>query len=148
VIPAGRPFLPSLILVPFVGMFVLTLVVWIVMYWHRIRAIRASGITPQTRADLDTLPPRAVSSSANLQNLFELPVVFYACVLALIVTNRVDALDVACAFGFLLFRILHSAIHCTYNDVMQRFMVYAVSSLFLWVMVLHLTILVLGDVLV
>jgi hypothetical protein len=145
-IPAGRPLLPALVLVPFVGMFVLTLVVWIVMYWHRIRAIRASGVTPQTRADLDELPPRAVNSSANLQNLFELPVIFYACVLALVVTNRVDWLDVVCGFGFFVFRVLHSAIHCTYNDVMQRFTVYAISSIFLWVMVVHLTILVLHDV--
>ena len=45
---------------------------------------------------------------------------------------------VACAFGFLAFRIAHSTIHCTYNHVMHRFGVYAVASVFLWVMVVRL----------
>jgi hypothetical protein len=135
----------SLILVPFTGMFVLTLVVWIYMYYERISAIRTMGLQPRTRADLDKLPPRAVNSSANLQNLFEMPVIFYACVLGLVATNRVDTAHVVCAFGFFAFRILHSAIHCTYNHVMQRFTVYAISSLFLWVMVLRLAIDTLRD---
>ena len=134
-----------LILVPLVGMFVLTLIVWVSMFYQRITVIRTSGIQPRTRADLDKFPPRAVNASNNLQNLFELPVLFYACVLALLVTNRVDSLHVVCAFGFFGFRILHSAIHCTYNDIMQRFTVYAIASLFLWVMVLRLAIDTLRD---
>ena len=130
----------SLILVPLVGMFLLTLVVWVYMFQQRITAIRTSGIQPQNRADLDKFPPRAVNSSNNLQNLFELPVIFYACVLALLVTNRVDSLHVICAFGFFVFRVVHSAIHCTYNHIMQRFTVYAIAGLFLWIMVLRLAI--------
>jgi hypothetical protein len=128
----------AMILVPFVGMLLLTLVVFVYMFYLRITAIRASGIRPQTRADLDKLPPRAVNSSNNFQNLFELPVVFYACVLALYATNQVDSFHVLCAFGFLVFRVAHSAIHCTYNNIMHRFSVYAVASLFLWVLVVRL----------
>lgn len=129
---------PSLIFVPFVGMFLLTLVVYVWMFYQRITAIRALGIQPKTRADLDLLPPRAINASNNFQNLFELPVIFYACVLALHQTNQVDSVHIACAFGFLTFRVAHSTIHCTYNHVMHRFCVYAIASLFLWVMVLRL----------
>ncbi len=137
----------SLILVPFAGMFVLTLVVWVNMFYHRVAAIRAAGVRPQSRADLDKYPPLAVNSSANFQNLFELPVIFYACVLALLATNRVDTLAVVCAFGFFVFRVFHSAIHCSYNNVDHRFSAYAISALFLWVMVLRLGAGVLHDAL-
>jgi hypothetical protein len=134
----------SLILIPFVGMLLLTLVVWVVMFYRRITAIQTLGIRPQTRADLELLGPGAVNASNNLQNLFELPVVFYACVLALMQTNQVDSFHVACAFGFFAFRIAHSTIHCTYNHVMHRFSVYAVASLFLWIMVVRLALATLG----
>lgn len=134
----------SLILVPFAGMFVLTMIVWLVMFARRIAVIRGSGVQPRSRADLDAFPAPAVNASNNLQNLFELPVIFYACVLALLVTQQVDALHVACAFGFFAFRVAHSAIHCTYNEVMHRFGVYAIASLFLWTMVVRLTLTVIG----
>ena len=136
----------SIIFVPVVGMFLLTLVVWVWMFRERIRAMRELGIEPQTRADLDRLGPRAVNSSANFQNLFELPVIFYACVLALVAVRAADTLVVVCAFGFLAFRVAHSVIHCTYNQVMHRFTVYAIASLFLWVMVLRLAVAVLAGV--
>jgi hypothetical protein len=128
----------SLIFVPFAGLLVLTLVVFLYMFYLRITAIQATGIEPKTRADLDRLPPRAVNAANNFQNLFELPVIFYACILALQMLNLADSLHIICAFGFLVFRVLHSAIHCSYNHIMQRFIVYAVGSLFLWTMVVRL----------
>ncbi|HSB97094.1 MAG TPA: MAPEG family protein [Spongiibacteraceae bacterium] len=135
-----------LIFIPFVGMLLLTLLVFIYMFYLRIGVIRSTGIEPRTRADLEKYPPRAVSSSNNFQNLFELPVIFYACVLALHALNQVDYLHIFCAFGFLIFRILHSVIHCTYNHIMQRFVVYAIASLFLWIMVIRLAFSILRNV--
>lgn len=35
------------------------------------------------------------------------------------------------------FRVLHSAIHCTFNHVMARFTVYFVASVALWFMLLR-----------
>jgi hypothetical protein len=128
----------SLIFVPFAGMLVLTLAVWILLFQRRVAGMKETGIEPKVRADLDRLPAPAVNASNNFQNLFELPVAFYACVLALHQLGLVDAIHVACAFAFFAFRLAHSAIHCTYNHIMQRFTVYAIASLFLWVMVLRL----------
>jgi hypothetical protein len=129
---------PRLIFVPFVGMLLLTLFVWVLMLQRRVAGMRETGIEPKVRADLDRLPATAVNASANFQNLFELPVVFYACVLALHQLGWIDAIHTVCAFGFFLFRVVHTAIHCTYNHVMHRFTAYAVASAFLWVMVLRL----------
>ena len=130
----------SPIFLPLAGMLLVTLEVWIWMLHQGVQGMKATGVQPQVRADLDQLGPRAVNSSANFQNLFELPVVFYAVVLALHQLGLVDALHVACAWGFFAFRVVHSAIHCTYNHVMHRFSVYLVASLFLWAMVVRLAI--------
>jgi hypothetical protein len=134
----------ELIRIPFAGMMLLTLVVWIVMFRRRIGAIRTLGLNPTTRADLEAFPAPAVNASNNLQNLFELPVIFYAVVLALL-QMQVTRLDVVCAFGFFVFRIAHSTIHCTYNHIMQRFTVYAIASTFLWIMVIHFAFVVVGQ---
>jgi hypothetical protein len=131
---------PANIFIPFAGMLVLTMLVWINLFYLRLGHISRSGVEPKTRADLDAFPPKAVAASNNLVNLFELPVLFYASVLALIVLNRVDYIHLVCAYGFLLFRVLHSLIHCTYNHIMQRFGMYAIASVFLWVMVVRLAI--------
>jgi hypothetical protein len=129
---------PLAIFIPFTGMLVLTMLVWFYMFYLRLGHIRRTGVEPKSRADLDAFPPRAVGASNNFVNLFELPVIFYACVLALYVLRQADHIHVICAYGFLLFRVLHSLIHCTYNNIMQRFAVYAIASFFLWVMVVRL----------
>lgn len=129
---------PAQIFIPFAGMLVLTMLVWINLFYQRLGHIGRSGVEPKTRADLDAFPPKAVAASNNFVNLFELPVLFYAVVLALFVLNQVDYIHVVCAYGFLLFRVLHTLIHCTYNHIMQRFGMYAIASVFLWVMIVRL----------
>jgi hypothetical protein len=129
------------IFVPFAGTMLLTLVVWIYMYARRIPFIVSGKLTPQqmTATELARLsPPRVANPSDNLKNLFELPTVFYAVVLYLYATTQVDSLHVGAAWVFLLFRILHSAVHCTFNYVPLRFWLYAISALALWLMVLRI----------
>lgn len=126
------------IFTPFAGMLVLTMLVWMRMFHLRIGHIRQTGVQPSTRADLDAFPPRAVAASNNFTNLFEVPVLFYATVLALHALGLVDAVHVACAYGFLVFRVGHSLIHCTYNETMHRFGMYAAACTCLWVMVVRL----------
>jgi hypothetical protein len=63
------------------------------------------------------------------QNLFEMPVLFYALVLYLFATNQVDGAYVAVAWVFVAFRALHSAVHCTVNVVKLRFFLYLISTL-------------------
>jgi len=118
---------------PFFAMMLLTLVVWVYMYVRRISFIRSSQLSPRDLAvpgELARLSPPAVSNpSDNLKNLFEIPVLFYALVLALFATQQVDAAQVAAAWVFVVFRALHSAVHCTFNLVMLRFNLYLVATL-------------------
>jgi hypothetical protein len=126
---------------PFLAMLLLTFAVWLLMYIRRLGFIRANKIeaqeltTPQRAA---ALIPEPVSYPAyNLQNLFELPVVFYAVCIYLYVVEQVDAVHVYAAWLFFGGRVVHSVIHCTRNVVMLRFLAYLVSAVALWFIVVR-----------
>jgi hypothetical protein len=126
------------ILLPMLGMMVLTAVVWFVLYAKRIPAMRKAGKPAQayTTPDrgLEILPDEVSFAAYNFKNLFELPVLFYALCLYLYVTATADSMDVIAAWLFLLFRVVHSAIHCTVNIVIARFLAYSAATLALWFM--------------
>jgi len=123
---------------PFFAMMLLTLLVWAYMYIRRIRFITKSNLRPQDLAvpgALAQLSPAAVSNpSDNLKNLFEIPVLFYALVLYLFARGQVDAVYLSAAWVFVVFRVLHSAVHCTFNTVMLRFYLYLIATLAVWFM--------------
>ena len=129
------------IFVPFVGMLLLTFVVWTVMYVRRLTYVTKNKVHPQRLTTPEKgaqIIPEEISYPAyNLKNLFELPVVFYALCLYLYATGSVDSVYVTAAWIFLAFRIVHSLIHCTRNIVKLRFLSYAVAAAALWFMVLR-----------
>jgi hypothetical protein len=132
---------------PFAATMLLTLAVWVYMYWRRIPFILKSRLTPQqlTPQELARLSPPAIANpSDNLKNLFELPTVFYAVVLYLFATQQVDRGYLIAAWIFFGFRLLHSAVHCSFNYVPLRFWLYAISALALWFMVLRVALAVFG----
>jgi len=129
------------ILAPFVGVMLLTLVVWLYMYARRLPFIITSKLTPQQLTPWEFArlsPPRVSNPSDNLKNLFELPTLFYAVVLYLYVVHKVDWAYLVAAWLFCAFRVLHSVVHCTSNFVPLRFWLYAISALALWFMVLRI----------
>jgi hypothetical protein len=126
------------IFAPFLSMMVLTFAVWLYMYTRRIPFIIRSKLTPDqmTPLELARLSPPAVSNpSDNLKNLFEIPTLFYALILYLFVTQRVDGVYLIAAWVFVGFRAMHSIVHCTINIVVLRFWLYALSTTTLWLMV-------------
>jgi len=128
---------PRSIFAPFLTQMLLTFVVWVYMYSRRIPFIVGARLKPDqlTAAELARLSPPAVSNpSDNLKNLFEIPTLFFALVLYLFVTQKVDAAYVAAAWIFVAFRALHSLVHCTVNVVIVRFWLYALSTLAFWFM--------------
>jgi hypothetical protein len=125
---------------PFLATMLLTLFVWVYMYCRRLSFIYMSGLDPKqmTPAELGRLSPSKVSTpSDNLKNLLEMPTIFYAVVLYLYVTQKVDATYVGAAWAFFLFRALHSVVHCTFNFIPLRFVLYVISAGALWFMVIR-----------
>jgi hypothetical protein len=126
---------------PFIGMLLLTFVVWFFMYVRRIAFMKKNNIaaqrltTPERGAKI--IPEEVSYPSNNLKNLFELPVIFYALCLYLYATGQVDDIYLVAAWVFFGMRVVHSLIQCTVNIVMLRFIVYACSSIALWFMLLR-----------
>lgn len=129
------------IFIPFFGMMLLTIVVWIYMYYLRLSYFVRNNVDPQTVSTTSQLvkrvPDTVNSPSENLINLFELPVLFYSACVYLYITRQVDEVFLVLAYCFLVFRIGHSIIHCTYNNVLHRFYVYLLSSLALWAFIIR-----------
>jgi len=121
---------------PFFTMLLLTLVVWTYMYVRRISFITREKISPKDLVNGEALarisPPAVANPSDNLKNLFEMPVLFYALILYLFATGKVDLAYLSAAWLFVVFRALHSLVHCTFNLVMLRFNLYLMSALALW----------------
>jgi hypothetical protein len=128
----------ELILLPMLGMMALTAIVWCVLYARRIPAMRRARKPAQTYTTpekvIGNLPDEVNYPAYNFKNLFELPVIFYALCLYFYVTGTAQSVDVFAAWLFLLFRAAHSAIHCTVNIVMARFLTYCAAALALWFM--------------
>jgi hypothetical protein len=128
---------------PFVATMLLTVVVWAYMYGRRLPFIFSNGLDARQMTPLELArvsPPQVSNPSDNLKNLFELPTVFYAIVLYLYATGQVDAGYLVAAWAFFLFRTLHSAVHCTFNFIPLRFVLYVISAGALWFMVLRVAI--------
>lgn len=121
---------------PFFAMVFLTFFVWVYLYVRRIRFITKNKIRSQDLAVPGALakisPPSVSNPSDNFKNLFEIPVIFYSLVLYLFVTKQVDTVYVSAAWIFVIFRALHSVVHCTFNLIMLRFYLYLFATLTVW----------------
>lgn len=121
---------------PFFATVFLTFLVWVYMYIRRISFITSRKISPNDLAVPGALaqisPPEVFNPSDNFKNLFEIPVLFYALVLYLFVTEQVDTVYVNAAWIFVVFRALHSTVHCTFNLIMLRFYLYLFATLAVW----------------
>jgi len=120
---------------PFFAVILLTTGVWVLMYARRIPFIQSSDLLAKQLTPLEFAqisPPRVSNPSDNLKNLFETPTIFYALCLYLHATGQVDTVYLSAAWVFAVFRILHSAVHCTVNIILLRFWLYCLSSLALW----------------
>jgi len=118
---------------PFLALILWTMVVWIFMYYKRIPFIKKNMKKEKVKEMLNPVffqqmsPPDVHNPSDNLKNLFEVPVLFYALALFLFVTRQVDGIYVFASWVFFIFRVLHSVIHCSYNNVPHRFLTYFIS---------------------
>jgi len=123
---SGKFMEPRLIFWPAVVMAALTLAVALRMFRVRIAQIRREHIRLQSiatsRASADKLTDSA--SADNFRNLFELPVLFYLALCIAFLTAQVSMLVLTLAWAFVATRLVHSAIHCSYNRVIHRFYAY------------------------
>lgn len=89
-------------------------------------------------ADARRVPEWVQLPNRNYMNLLELPVLFYVIGLILLITQQQTDAILRTAWVYVVLRILHSAIHLTFNQVIVRMLIFAASNfvlLALWIMV-------------
>jgi hypothetical protein len=110
---------------------------------HKRRRVHPNSV--KTRAEYRQVMTDSASTSDNLANLFETPVLFYVAVVLAVSLLVQDPLLVALAWLYVGLRAVHSYIHCTYNDVYHRFFVFLGSVFILlaiwvrlgWMIIAH-----------
>lgn len=115
---------------PAFALVALTFVVFIRMYWLRFAQMLRDRIGVQDVA-MSADAARLLTdtrASDNFRNLFELPVLFYAAVLTAVSADLSTPTALALAWTFVALRVLHSLVHCTYNKVMHRFLLFVAGA--------------------
>jgi hypothetical protein len=127
---ASDPLLPAAALVG------VTAIVWVRLYVVRFREMRTRHIAPQSLATSRQAAEALQQTGAadNFKNLFEVPVLFYVLCLAIAVSGADSVFLAVGSWVYVLLRAAHSAIHCTYNNITHRFLVYASSTILLFVL--------------
>ena len=131
------------ILQPVVALLAWTMVMWVWMYATRIPAmlkagLDAKGMVGTTGASLRAQLPDTVSWKAdNYNHLHEAPTLFYAVAIVLAIIGQGDGFNTTLAWAYLILRVLHSVVQATFNKVVVRFTLFALSSLVLMALILH-----------
>ncbi len=122
--------MPIPILWPTFALVVLIYLVWFVMHVQRFALIKRTPPTAQDFATMDAgkryFAPVEMPA-ANLINLFEMPVLFFALVPLLLITHHANHIQVILAWLYVLLRAGHSLVQIVVRRVPLRFMVYALS---------------------
>ena len=110
-----------------------TLCVLLLLPPARYRAIRAGAVDWDDFAPGESarVPEPARRVNRALVNLLEVPVIFYALVLACLMA-------LALAWAYVALRMAHTIVHLSYNRVTHRFIVFAASNGVLVAMLLRL----------
>lgn len=116
----------ALLLASCLALVLLSFAVGARLLFVRISEMREKRVHPQSASTSVQMASKLqnVQAADNFRNLFEVPVLFYALVAAAIAASHTPGWLVAGAWLFVVLRVAHSWIHCTYNKVMHRLPVF------------------------
>ena len=119
----------------------LVMLIWMVV--TRMPAMKAVGIDLSTRVGskpgaLDgVVDEKAQWKAHNYIHLMEQPTLFYAIVIVLVLMGDHAKLNLALAWGYVGVRIAHSIVQATWNRILVRFILFALSTLCLIALTIH-----------
>lgn len=120
------------------------MIVWLWLYATRLPAMKRAGIDLSKRRggrgkDLDgVLPDKVQWVSHNYNHLLEQPPLFYAVVIALALLGDASAISLGLAWAYVALRVAHSLVQILSNRVPVRFLLFALSSACLILLVVRL----------
>ena len=127
---------PTAIFWPMLAQVALVYFIYYLMSKRRIEAVKGGQVRVDQFRDnqIQNEPAASLFVRNNLANQYELPVLFYACVLSLYVTGGVNVVTLVLAWLFVATRYAHAFIHVTSNRVRRRRMLFIMGFLILGVM--------------
>ena len=119
----------ELIFLPMAALVALTFAVALVMVRARFRAARSGQVSAGDfrLGESERVPPQVAVINRNYMNLLQAPVLFYAVCLAFHAAGEVDRTVLALAWAYVAFRVAHTGVHLTSNNVMHRLAAFALS---------------------
>ena len=124
------------ILQPVFALAMLTGLVLLLIPIARIRAVqrRQIGLGDFKLGESAAVPERVCIPNRNYMNLLELPLLFYVVCLLIYATGSTTPTMLQVAWAYVALRVVHSAIHLSYNHVFHRFLAFALSNVVLVVL--------------
>jgi hypothetical protein len=131
---------PFAILAPVFALATLTFLVLTLVPIVRFRAAFAGKVgSADFKLGASTRVPAEVSQpNRNYMNLLEAPLLFYVVCVVCFVTRATDSSLVALAWSYVALRVVHSAVHVTYNNVFHRLTTFGASAIVLLAMWVYL----------
>lgn len=111
------------------------------LFW-RVQAVRQKQVPIKYFRTFDEgdAPAHIKAGTRHYANLFELPVLFYCVGLAAMALNVQSTLLITLGWIFVACRVVHAAIHMSYNNVIHRALAFWFGSIIvlaMWVVLLN-----------
>lgn len=121
---------------PVIALVALTFGIMVLMGRRRFSAIRSGKIPPGYFKDYQQrepflIPAEVQVASRNYVNLFEMPILFYALIPLIIVTDLADNVTLTFSWLFVISRYAHSILHVTTNKLMMRMRLWGIGCFIL-----------------
>ncbi len=131
----------TLILYPIFPMLALTVYVLFRTFFMRLAAVKSGEISYKYYRlyNEGEEPAACLKNSRHLNNLLEIPPLFYISCILIYITGINSLTLVICAWLFVLTRFIHSYVHLGANNVRNRYRSYAASIcvlIVIWVVTL------------
>ena len=107
-----------------------TFAVLLLIPFQRFRAAFAGKLSAEDfkYGESGNVPGDVSIPNRAMMNLLELPVLFYVVCLMFYVSNRVDVVVIEVCWTYVAFRVAQTLVHLTYNNVLHRLTMFAVSN--------------------
>ena len=114
---------------PMAALVALTFAVSLLLVRARFRAAKLRQVTAADfrLGESERVPPHVAVINRNYMNLLQAPVLFYFACLAFHAAGAVDRTALWLAWAYVAFRLAHTAVHLTSNNVMHRLAAFGLS---------------------
>ncbi len=118
---------PEWILLPVFGNLALIFILFMMVSVKRMQATKAGGLSIDDLAHNGREPELSRRWARNLDNQFQVPMLFYGLIALLFATNSVTDLQILLAWVFLFGRIVHTFVQVAGDSVTLRGRVFTIN---------------------